>query len=223
MNWSALRAASFGFALAWCASAGAGAETPKQPVPTPAPAPKAAAYSGHVYLLRGLVGSVLSKGINTFKAELDALGIPATADSYTRWDKVANAALAAYKADPKPGPIVIIGHSFGANAAVIMSNWLGAHGVPVRLVVTFDGVRDDMPPLDNSAAELIDFYKPPFGRATKVVAGFKGKASSTSFAGRKDINHDRIDKDPGLHKQVLARITELMKPATKPKAKVSKT
>ncbi|HZP19647.1 MAG TPA: thioesterase domain-containing protein [Bauldia sp.] len=222
MTWRALGAAAAGIALMLLAGATPSAAKEK-PAPTAAAPAPAAAYAGHVYLFRGLAGSILSKGINTFMAELDALGIPATADSYTRWEKVANAALAAYKADPKPGPVIIVGHSFGANAAVIMANWLGARGVPVRLVVTFDGVRDDMPALDNSAAELIDFYKPPFGRATKVVAGFKGKVSSTSFAGRSDITHDTIDKDPELHRQVIARIVELMKIGPKPKPKAKKT
>ena len=47
-------------------------------------------------------------------------------------------AAAKYKAGSE-GPIIIIGHSLGADAAMEMAAYLGQRGVPVALVVPFDG------------------------------------------------------------------------------------
>ncbi len=47
-------------------------------------------------------------------------------------------AAANYKAG-REGPIILIGHSLGADAVMEMADYLGKRGVPVALVVPFDG------------------------------------------------------------------------------------
>src|SRR5215472_15185115 len=71
----------------------------------------------HVYLLRGLL-SIFSLGM----------------------DSLAEQAAADYKAG-KEAPIILIGHSLGADAVMEMAAYLGRKGVPVALVVPFDGTK----------------------------------------------------------------------------------
>src|ERR1700761_4771483 len=72
----------------------------------------------HVYLLRGLM-NVFSLGMDTLAEELNARGVYATVDNHTSWQGLADQAAARYKAGTE-GPIIIIGHSLGADAVMEM-------------------------------------------------------------------------------------------------------
>jgi hypothetical protein len=68
----------------------------------------------HVYLMRGFL-NVFSLGMDTLATELRSAGISATVDSYVGWHEVAHAIAANYRAGQR-GPIVLVGHSFGADS-----------------------------------------------------------------------------------------------------------
>ena len=225
MTWNSTRKLTLAaVALGFLGAAGlTSAETVRNacaapPVTVAATAKAPAGYSyGYVYLFRGL-GNFPSRGIDTFKSELDALGVRNSIYNHIRWHDVADAVIATYKKDKTLAPIIIIGHSFGANAAIVMSRWLGQNDVPVRLVVTFDGVQD-IPPIQNNVAEVIDYYKPPFGRATPIAPNFPGPVTATNLAGHDEITHNSIDKMEAYHKAVLARILDILKKPPKAVAK----
>ena len=90
----------------------------------------------HVYLLRGLL-HIFSLGMDTLAEELKGYGVYTTVDSYSDWQTLADQAAADYKAR-KEAPIILIGHSLGADAVMEMAAYLGRKGVPVALVVPFD-------------------------------------------------------------------------------------
>ena len=71
-------------------------------------------------------------------AKLQARGVAATVHNHSDWQVIADDIAAKYKAG-KHGPIVLIGHSLGADAVMIQAEYLGKKGVPVALVVPFDG------------------------------------------------------------------------------------
>ena len=84
---------------------------------------------GHVYLFRGLA-DVFSLGMDTLANELNSRGIDATSHSHNDWKSIADKAAANYKAGTE-GPIILIGHSLGADAVMEMADYLGDKGVPV--------------------------------------------------------------------------------------------
>ena len=90
----------------------------------------------HVYLLRGLM-NIFSLGMDTLAEKIQRHGIYATVHNHTEWETLAEQAAAAYRAG-KEGPIIIVGHSLGADAVMQMSAYLGRKGVPVALAVPFD-------------------------------------------------------------------------------------
>ena len=90
----------------------------------------------HVYLLRGLL-NIFSLGMDSLAEELNGQGADATVHSYSGWQTLADRAAADYKAG-KEAPIILIGHSLGADAVMEMAAYLGRKGVPVALVVPFD-------------------------------------------------------------------------------------
>jgi hypothetical protein len=82
----------------------------------------------HVYLLRGLM-NIFSLGMDTLAEKIQRHGIYATVHNHTEWETLAEQAAAAYRAG-KEGPIIIVGHSLGADAVMQMSAYLGRKGVP---------------------------------------------------------------------------------------------
>jgi pimeloyl-ACP methyl ester carboxylesterase len=161
--------------------------------------------TAHVYLLRGLM-NVFSLGMDDLAAKIRAHGIVATVHNHSEYEELAAEAARNYKAGEE-GPIVIIGHSLGADAAVYMANRLGALGVPVKLVVPFDPVNPTV--VGGNTARVINLYiSDGVGVAVSRGPGFHGVLENIDLKGRVDVGHISIDKSSRLHQQVLGYVLE---------------
>jgi pimeloyl-ACP methyl ester carboxylesterase len=184
---------------------------------TPVPATD---KGGRVIVLRGLY-NIFSRGMDSMWKTLDELGIKATLDNHASWKRIADRVIEQYKTEENVAPIILIGHSLGADAALVMANWLGLNRVPVRLIVTFDGVAVTHPVMAN-VEEIINFYKPKgYGRKVEVVDKFPGTLNNIDLTKRTDIDHLNIDKDPVLQDEVIAEVLAILK-VKPPKAKPAK-
>ncbi|MDR6953576.1 hypothetical protein J2X65_002937 [Ancylobacter sp. 3268] len=170
---------------------------------SPADAQSAASNGAkpRVYLLRGLA-NIFSLGMDDLATKLNARGIKATVHSYADWQTVSAAAVAeAKRGKRRPSPVIIVGHSLGADAAVYMGNKVSGEGVPVPLVVTFDPVT----PTTASAAigKVVNYYVA--SGSGKPVAGPKVQNINMG-GGDSKVGHFNIDKLAQLHEQVIAMI-----------------
>ncbi len=165
--------------------------------------PTMAAPRAHVYLLRGLL-NIFSLGMDTLAAELNKRGVYATVDNHADWQELANSAAANYKAG-KEGPIILIGHSLGADAVMEMAAYLGRRGVPVALVVPFDGTAS-FPASPNVARvlNLSQHYWMTRG------PGFHGSLINVDLRSDPNIDHLNIDKSPRLHARVIAEVLAIV-------------
>jgi hypothetical protein len=171
-------------------------------------APKAFEH-GHVYLLRGLA-NVWSRGMDKFGQQLTANGVRWSIHNHRKWKELGTEAAEKYKADKSFGPIIIVGHSLGADAAVLMAEEIGEAGVPVRLIVTFDGVarqNEHVSKVSPNVAEVLNFYKSNgWGREMLPAKGFKGKIDNIDLEGDRKVGHMNIDKNVELQARVLGVI-----------------
>ena len=217
-------------ALAWPASAQDSVVLPK---PRPAHAPtatqakaatKANAKSdiqipdpppggykgGTVVIMRGL-HNIWSRGMDELAKKFEAQGVEVILDNHARWQRIANQIIADAKAGKDVHPIIIIGHSLGGDAALVMSNWLVHNGVSVDFVVVYDAVAQTHP-VDYGVKEVINFYKPKgYGQEVTGSARFNGKITNIDMTERRDLQHLNIDKDQGLQDQTLVRSLEILK------------
>jgi thioesterase domain-containing protein len=92
-------------------------------------------------------------------------------DSYFDWHEVANAIAANYRAGQR-GPIVLVGHSFGADSVMDMGAALGQEGVPVALIVAFDGTYSHA--ASANVARVLKLYKGTDATVTRGP-GFHGE------------------------------------------------
>jgi hypothetical protein len=163
--------------------------------------PGLAAPRAHVYLLRGLL-NIFSLGMDTLADELNRRGVYATVDNHADWESLANSAAANYKAG-KEGPIIIIGHSLGADAAMEMANYLGARGVPVALVVPFDGTQSFS--AGPGVGRVVNLTQRDYAYMRRGP-GFSGSLVNVDVSSDPNIDHLTIDKSPRLHARVISEV-----------------
>jgi hypothetical protein len=159
---------------------------------------------GSVYLMRGL-GNIFSLGLDDLNAKLQAKGVNSVVLNYTTWPQIANDIIAKYKKNKASAlPVVVMGHSFGADATLLLSAELAKHNIPVALVIEFDVVSNV--PVPNNIRHLINFYESS-GNGRKLVAprGFKGRLDNIDLSATdSSIDHLNIEKNPLLHAKAIA-------------------
>jgi pimeloyl-ACP methyl ester carboxylesterase len=155
----------------------------------------------HVYLLRGLL-NIFSLGMDTLADELNRRGVYATVDNHADWQSLADQAAANYKAG-KEGPIILIGHSLGADAVMEMAAYLGTRGVPVALVVPFDGTQSFA--ASSNIGRVFNVTQRDYAYMARG-AGFHGSLANIDVSGDPNISHTNIDKSPRLHARVISEV-----------------
>jgi hypothetical protein len=164
----------------------------------------------HVYLFRGLL-NVFSLGMDELADKIHAMGIAATVYNHTEWEEVAAEIAAKYKAG-NHAPIILIGHSLGADAVMFMAASLGKRGVPVALVVPFDGTQTLV--ASSNVARVINLTQRDYAYARKGY-GFHGELKNIDVSGE-GVDHLNIDKSPRLHALVLSNIAAIVKKGETP-------
>ena len=166
---------------------------------------------GRVYILRGL-GHIWSGGMTDLADELNRRGTTASAHRHSEWTELAEQAIKLYKSDPERWPIVLIGHSNGADMTINMASRLKSHGVPVALVVAYDPTRfsGNVP---SNVRRFINLYQ-----ATNLLGGgrihpqsdFRGQLINVDLRGHFEIGHMNIDKSARLQREVIAKVLQVV-------------
>jgi hypothetical protein len=179
---------------------------------TPAAAQPAAAKEHeapsrpHVYLLRGLM-NIFSLGMDQLAAKIAQRGIAASVHSHAEADAIVAKIAAQYRGGDR-GPVILIGHSLGADAVMTMAQALNRDGVPVALVIPFDGTGSYVTP--KNVACVLNLTQRNYAYM-RSGAGFHGKLTNVNVSGDSGIDHFTIDKSPRLQTQALNSVLETAK------------
>lgn len=187
------------------------------------PAPRV----GQVYCLRGLI-DVFSLGLNDLNARLQAEGVRSTVMSGSRWRTLA-ADLAERPLPGRNSPIVLIGHSYGADNAVRLSRDLHELGINVELLVMLDATAP--PPIPANVKRCVHYYRPStLGEANPAL--FAGNpvvledgnrrtelvntVVSTESLGPQaaSVGHFNIDASACIHEAVLGEVLRVCRVRT---------
>lgn len=155
-------------------------------------------HVGNAYLLRGFIG-VFSEGIDNLTAEINAQGIRAHVYQDDQWSTLAKTLRETYRKEPNAEPLVLIGHSYGADDVLRVARELKKDNIPVDLVVTLDAVT----PIDVPAnvKRCVNIYQSngvwdtmPWLRGVPV----KSESSAATQLANYNIRVDRTDLlEPG--------------------------
>jgi len=163
--------------------------------------PGAAQSRAHVYLLRGLM-NIFSLGMDTLCEQLNRHGVYATVHGYSDWPSLADRAAVDFKAG-KEGPIILVGHSLGADAVMEMAAYLGRKGIPVALVVPFDGTKSFA--ASDNVARVLNLTQRDYAYMRRGP-GFHGTLANVDVSSDPSIDHINIDKSPRLHARVVSEV-----------------
>lgn len=155
----------------------------------------------HVYLLRGLM-NIFSLGMDTLAAKLQNHGVYATVHNHSEWQSLADQAAAAYRAGTE-GPIILVGHSLGADAVMQMAAYLGAKGVPVALVIPFDGTGSYA--ASANVGRVVNLTQRDYAYMRRGP-NFHGSLVNVDVSSDSSIDHITIDKSARLHARAIAEI-----------------
>ena len=191
---------------------------------------------GQVILMRGLIG-IWSYGIDEIGSQINAAGVHATVFQHIQWWFIANHIANTCAAGSHREPIVIIGHSLGADDAISLCRYLDRKNIPVDLVITIDPVA--APSVPHNVRLAINYYQAGglgdvFPKLSVLLKPEGGKSSPAPAAGspktgvapattvlnvnlakdRPDLrepftDHFNIDESPKLQQEILRRVLEL--------------
>lgn len=161
-----------------------------------------------LYLLKGLA-DVFSSGMDFLQAKLDARGIVGEVHSHSEWETLAETAAAKWHGGAH-GPVIIIGHSLGADAAIMMAQKLGDAGVPVALLVAFSPVNSG--PANANVARAVTYFQSNSAWHGQITRGngFHGALETVDLANVPGITHFNIEKAESLHAQTIARVVAIV-------------
>jgi len=152
-----------------------------------------------VYLLRGWFG-VFSTGLDSLAAELRSKGVKAETVGHLAW-KTTVSNIIKWHASGNSGPLVLVGHSQGANNVIDMARLLQREKIPVDLLVTLAPAMQD--PIPGNVVRAINYYNSPgWGAPITADADYRGKLTNFNLGGDIGISHMAIDKNPRIQAEI---------------------
>ncbi len=172
-------------------------------------------YCGQVHTMLGGLG-IFSKGMNTLRHSVDQrFHIPAYSTIWYNAGHVTRFIVNRYYQQKKHEPIILIGHSLGANDQIKVARNLNKVGIPVALLITVDPVSQTIVP--PNVKKAINFYKTGY---VPMFSGLKLRAADPARTAVENINADQlmnihvnhftIDKNPVIQEMILEQIKKVV-------------
>ena len=159
-----------------------------------------------IYFLRGLA-NVFSRGMDGMAEKLRGDGFSPHVINHRGWQAAADTIIASYRGG-QTAPIIIVGHSLGANAAFRMAKRLQSANVPVAYLATFDPTRTSSVPAN--VQHFANFYQNNgMGRPATFPASRQKTKVNLNLTSSPGMTHTNIDQSPRLQRIVIGRIREV--------------
>lgn len=170
----------------------------------------ASSFQGDIYLLTGGLG-LFSTGLGGLRTQLAQSGVTASQASYQGWRSIAQK-IAAHRQVYGRKPVVIIGHSLGANSAILIANALKAKGIQVDLIVTYAATTPLTVP--SNVRNVLNFYfeSGGWGAILKGDRDFRGSLDNQDLSGTSGISHFNVDDNQALRDQVVRKVLVYVRP-----------
>jgi len=175
---------------------------------------------GTVYLLRGWIG-IFSTGIDSLGQQVNDVGIHAEVFQADQWSALASTIREKYRAHANPEPLILVGHSYGADDVIRIARELNADAIRVDLLITLDPVTP--PPVPGNVVRTYNLYQSngmldnlPWLRgialerepgATGRLDNFNIRTDRTELL-EPGLDHFNIEKKQKIHDDVLTRLKE---------------
>jgi hypothetical protein len=193
-----------------CAAPAANAQTaPATTAQPPSVSAPTALPRGRVYLFRGALGLIFSRGMDKLAKRIEEAGVSVDVNEFTVCSVVAERAIREYREDP--APITLIGHSMGGFCSLQFAEKLQAENIPVNLIVTIDPAHL-MPKLPMNVERYMNIFLARDvlgGGDVMPEKGFQGHYASFDLSKLKGVLHINIEKMDIIHAQLLTKVLQI--------------
>jgi len=186
----------------------------------PAASPQIAyTRDGHVFCMRGWLG-IFSEGMNALAERMDKqTKVSAVSVANEEWTTLRDFIIEAHAAGQLPGPLVLVGHSLGADSQVRVAEALNAKNIPVDLLITLDAVSPSK--VTPNVKLVINVFKSksigdqlPMFRGVPLEAVDPTQTTVRNIDLRTDdpgfdaseVDHFNIEKSMGVHDLVVTAV-----------------
>lgn len=192
------------------------AATTRASAPPPPQQEAVARPRGRVYLFRGALGPIFSRGMDRLTDRLKQAGITADVYEFTICRLIAAQAIRDYRDDP--APVILIGHSMGGLCALTFAEIFQEQNIPVNLVVTVDPAHAS-PDVPLNVERYINIFLSDSvlgGGDVMARQGYQGHYASFDLSRQPDVTHINIDKMRSVHEQLVGAILQISATPAKP-------
>jgi hypothetical protein len=159
-----------------------------------------------IYLLRGLA-NVFSRGMDEMGARLQSYGFAPHVLNHRGWQVSADTIARNYR-NGRTAPIILVGHSLGANAAFQIAKRLQTKRIPVAYLATFDPTRRFTVP--SNVQSFANFYQNNgHGRTALFPDDRREDKVNINLTSSPGMTHTNMDQNRRLQNIVIARILSL--------------
>jgi len=174
--------------------------------------------AGNVFLLRGFIG-IFSTGIDSLGEQINDTGVEAQVFQDDQWKSLAATVGERYRDTADPEPLILIGHSYGADDVVRIARELDKYDVKVDLLITLDPVTP--PAVTKNVVRAFNLYQTngawdslPWLRGVELIKedGASGAVENINIrTDRTDLlepgtDHFNIEKKKTIHQELIKQI-----------------
>ncbi len=166
---------------------------------------------GNVYIFRGIGGRFATLDLDRLAEKINAQGVNAKVYDFMQWHGPAEEAIKRYREQAKPSPIILLGHSAGADVALSFAEKLKEERIPVSLVITLDPTRlpHDVP---GNVDRFLNIYASMnfFGGGNVSSGGeYRGHFASIDLKNYWEVPHVRLLRIGALDERLVAKIVRV--------------
>lgn len=161
-----------------------------------------------VYLLRGFA-DIFSDGLNQMGQTLEAQGVDVHVQNHMTWQSVARRIIRDQE-ENGASRVVLVGHSLGANAVIMIAEMLQRRGIAVDQLVTL--AATDPRPVPSNVRRAVNYYFETngWGRPLAPGLGFRGTLVNKDYSGSAEIGHFNIDKQRSVQAEILSLVSSVL-------------
>lgn len=161
--------------------------------------------NAQIVLMRGLA-NVFSRGMDEMSERLTGMGFSPRLINHRGWQNAADAIVQNFRGGNR-APIIIIGHSLGANAAFRLAQRLQSQNIPVAYMAVFDPTEARTVP--TNVEVFANFYLTRTGRPARFSPSRHQSKVNINLSTSPGITHTNIDQSRRLQDIVIGRIEQI--------------